>query len=468
MCKDISQLTLSEEKFSKMFQINPFICGLTGLSDGVYTEVNDEFVNQLGYSREETIGRNARELGILREEDMPALLAQAGPDGSFRNVRTILRRKDGQLRTMLLSAGNICIGTGQYRYTVAQDITALQQIEETMRRESDFLQTVISQAAEGICVCHAIDVYPHVEFTVWNPRMTEITGYTIEEINRMGWYQTVYPDPEVQQKAIARMSAMRVGDNIRGEEWEITCADGTKKKLLISTSIVMHDNGRVHVLGLMQDITARVQAENKTKALLREKEIVLRETRHRVKNNMAMMHNLFVLQQMHETDRRVCRSLEDAADRVRNMTALYVRLFSEPATGKTCFRTFMHHLLHDFLVTFPSAAAIKTEFHVPDIELDFRTVQTMGIMVNEMLGNSLKYAFVHKPEGVISLTARRDRKKLTVIYCDNGLGFPDTVSLEQSPGFGLKLVAMLAESINCRISLIRGYGSGFRIVLPLE
>jgi diguanylate cyclase (GGDEF)-like protein/PAS domain S-box-containing protein len=91
--------------------------------------------------------------------------------------------------------------------------------------------------------------------------MTEITGYTVEEINRLGWYQTVYPDPELQAKAIERMKRMRQSKDLHDEEWEITRADGNKRVLNISTSVVESDDGVVHVLALMQDITERKRAQ---------------------------------------------------------------------------------------------------------------------------------------------------------------------------------------------------------------
>lgn len=79
---------------------------------------------------------------------------------------------------------------------------------------------------------------PYVKFTHWNPRMTEITGYTMEEMNQAGWYQSMYPDPEIQQKAIERMAQMREGGDIQAEEWIITTKSGEKKALSISTSVV--------------------------------------------------------------------------------------------------------------------------------------------------------------------------------------------------------------------------------------
>jgi PAS domain S-box-containing protein len=90
--------------------------------------------------------------------------------------------------------------------------------------------------------------------------MFEITGYTMEEINRLGWYQTLYPDPEVQARARARMDRMRDGDNLRAEEWTIVRAGGARRIVSISTSVVLKEGDAVHVLALLQDVTGQKEA----------------------------------------------------------------------------------------------------------------------------------------------------------------------------------------------------------------
>jgi PAS domain S-box-containing protein len=145
---------------------------------------------------------------------------------------------------------------------VEHDRTRLLLLEQHSFREG-----VIERAAEGICVCHAVPEYPFVQFTVWNRRIKDITGYTMDEINRFGWYQSIYPDLEVQERARQRMSQMREGDDLQYERWEITRADGQKRTLGISTSLLKTADGLTHVLGLMQDVTEeeryRMQLEHK-------------------------------------------------------------------------------------------------------------------------------------------------------------------------------------------------------------
>ncbi len=136
----------------------------------------------------------------------------------------------------------------------------------------------LMNAADGICVCHPIQDPPHVLFTFWNRRMVDLTGYALEEINAKGWYQSVYPDPEVQIRAKARMGMMREGINLEAEEWEITRADGEKRTLRISTSLLGPGGGKPSVLAIMQDVSALRQSE---RLLRKEHQALKRELERR-------------------------------------------------------------------------------------------------------------------------------------------------------------------------------------------
>lgn len=160
-----------------------------------------------------------------------------------------------------------------------------------LEAELAFQKCVIEQAAEGICVCHAIANHPFVRFTLWNPRMTTITGYTMKQINRIGWYQAMYPDPELQKQARQRMEGMRSGEDLHNERWTVTRADGKQRILGISTSVWNRSDDHVNVIAIMQDISDREeinklkrtqQTLNRTLNKL-EKEI---EQRTRVENKL--------------------------------------------------------------------------------------------------------------------------------------------------------------------------------------
>ena len=143
------------------------------------------------------------------------------------------------------------------RVITLHDITERKQTETVLKERTKTLDDILEKAADGICVCHNIPEEPFVKFTHWNPRMIHITGYTIEEINRLGWYQSMYSDEEVRRKAIERMAKMREGDDISAEKWIITTKEGHQKTLSISTSVLKKDHDKTHVLALIQDITER-------------------------------------------------------------------------------------------------------------------------------------------------------------------------------------------------------------------
>jgi PAS domain S-box-containing protein len=134
-------------------------------------------------------------------------------------------------------------------------------LEDAFLEVTSMFRDIFENAADGICVCHNIPDEPYIKFTHWNPHMTEITGYSMEEINKLGWYQTMYPDPETQKRAIERMAKMRDGNDIRGEEWVVTTKSRKKKPLSISTSIIKKEDGKVHVMAIIRDIAKSKKAE---------------------------------------------------------------------------------------------------------------------------------------------------------------------------------------------------------------
>lgn len=131
--KDISQIKLSEEKFSKVFYINPSACGLSDLDTGRYTEVNEAFYTLFGFNKDEVIGRTADELGIINKEAIKLLRHETDINGLTTNIEADLRTKNGDIKHVLLSTENIFVQDKNLRYTVVHDITLRKQSEIALR-----------------------------------------------------------------------------------------------------------------------------------------------------------------------------------------------------------------------------------------------------------------------------------------------------------------------------------------------
>jgi PAS domain S-box-containing protein len=137
-----------------------------------------------------------------------------------------------------------------------------EQVQVELEQQVGFSRAVLQAMTDGISVCHAVPDFPFVHFTVWNPAMIDLTGYTQDEINQLGWYQSLYPDPKVQARAQVRMERMRRGEDLRHEEWVITRKDAVQRVVDISTSLIQPgDATTVHVMAVMRDVTERKRVE---------------------------------------------------------------------------------------------------------------------------------------------------------------------------------------------------------------
>ncbi len=150
--KDISQIALSEEKFSKVFYLNPSACGLSDVVTGKYVEVNEAFCSLFGYKKDEVIGKTADELGILTLEAKQDILKNADKNGKITNIETDLIAKDGKIKNVLISAEYLNIQDKTLRYTVVNDITERRHAEDELRSKTALLEAQMNATIDGILI----------------------------------------------------------------------------------------------------------------------------------------------------------------------------------------------------------------------------------------------------------------------------------------------------------------------------
>lgn len=210
-----------------------------------------------------------------------------------------------------------------------------------------------------------------------------------------------------------------------------------------------------------RDITERNQAEEKIKKLLLEKELLLREVHHRIKNNMNTIKGLLTLQLSAEEDPSVISSLQDAESRVQSMMMLYDRLYSTENFRELSVKEYLRPLTEEIIGSFPNFSKVKIETDIEDFVLNVNTLSPLGIIINEILTNMMKYAFTGRESGVIKLSASIKNNIAVVHVQDNGVGMPEAIDFKNSTGFGLELVNMLVQQLGGNIRIERGEGTKF-------
>jgi len=188
--KDISQVRLSEEKFSKLFHINPSACGLSDLETRQYIEVNEVFSKLFGFEKSEVIGKTALELGILTPESSNAIQLHADSNGRIFNVEANLKAKNDEIKHVMLSAENIYVQDKKYRFTVVYDITELKRVENVLRKSEASLRDAQEVARLGSFVWD-------ISIGLWTSSTILDTIFGIDETyirSLEGWVALIHPD----------------------------------------------------------------------------------------------------------------------------------------------------------------------------------------------------------------------------------------------------------------------------------
>ncbi len=217
---------------------------------------------------------------------------------------------------------------------------------------------------------------------------------------------------------------------------------------------------------LREEITERKKAQNKIKASFREKEVLLQEIHHRVKNNMQIISSLIKLQSNHIKDEEVLELFKDTRNRIQSMAVIHDKLYKSENFSRVDFAEYLQSLaehLFSSYVTDPNA--IKLHVKIKDVFLDINTAIPCGLILNEIISNSLKHAFPDGRTGKIKIVMKSLKKnEIELTVSDNGIGIPDEVDFRETESLGLHLVSILAEDqLRGKIKLDRTKGTRFEI-----
>ena len=215
----------------------------------------------------------------------------------------------------------------------------------------------------------------------------------------------------------------------------------------------------------MQDISERILSEKAVQDSLREKEVLLREIHHRVKNNMQVISSLFNLQSEHIKDESARRMLKEGQLRIRSMALIHEKLYKSRDLSKIDFgdylRSLTDHLFQFFRV---GAERIRLETDLEDVSLDVNSAVPCGLLVSELVTNALKHAFPGDRKGLVRIGLHRgETGTVELRVADDGVGFPEAVDFRCTESLGLQIVTLLVGQIEGTIELDRKTGTAFTI-----
>jgi PAS domain S-box-containing protein len=429
----------------------------------IYT--NAAFTTATGYSAEEVLGKTPRILqGPKSNRVQLDKVRQALNQGKPIQIELLNYRKDGSEFWVDLNIVPIVDPEGKLTHYVAlqRDITDRKWAEKALLATQSRFKYLLSSNPSVIYTCQPNRNRP---CTFVSENVIQQLGYEVWQYLKDPhfWIDRIHPDdlPNV----LTNMSQLFVTEQLSCE-YQFLHKDGSYRWLRDGMKLLRDRQGNpVEIIGSVVDITDRKRAENQIRESLQEKEVMLKEIHHRVKNNLQVISSLLKLQVGYIKDDRILEVFKESQNRVRAMALIHEKLYQSEDLAKTDFAEYVRSLVNDLFRSYSiSSRAVSLHLTVEDVRLSIDTAIPCGLIINELVSNSLKHAFFNGQPGQIriALSAKSNDRYLLVVQ-DNGSGFPPEIDFRKTKSLGLQLVCNLTKQLQGTIDLDRENGSTFKI-----
>ena len=433
-------------------------------SEGIITDVNDTTCEKLRYKKDEIIGMPLSNVCPNINIKDVMMLIHENQDHEPITLESSFLIEGKQNISLEVEINHLEYGDSYYYCAFARDITerkkveaALQESEARFRNLADFAPVMIWMAG------------PDKQCNYCNKTMIEYTGKTVDQLTGNGWTEAIHPDDrekcwEYYSKAYEHKTALTM-------EYRYKRFDN-EYRWLLDTGVPRYtsDGSFLGYIGSSLDITERKQAVELIESSLKEKVILLKEIHHRVKNNLQVISSLFRLQSSYIKDKEAKEIFNESQNRVKSMALIHEKLYLSKNLTHVNFSDYVHELVTNLLTSYKfSSNTIILEISIDDIELNVDLAVNLGLILNELISNSLKYAF---PKGkgrkgdkcILQVKLFSDcDSKLVLIVMDNGIGFPEGLDFRNTDSLGMQIVVSLVSQCKAEIVLEKEKGTKFTI-----
>ncbi len=471
--RDVTDLKRAEEglrRFELLATHGKDIVLFVRHADGRILEANTAAARAYGHTREELLALTIGDLSAPETRGLtPDQMAQADAGGIL--FESVHRRKDGSTFPVEVSSQGATIGGVRTLISVVRDITERERAEEALRKSEQRLNRAQEIAHLGSWELDLVN-----DSLSWSDEVYRIFGLPPQEFRATyaAFLEAVHPDDRAAVDA-AYSGSIREGRDSYEIEHRIVRRPGGEIRFVHEKCEHFRDeSGRiVRSVGMVHDITERRRAQAQLSAALQHKEVLLKEIHHRVKNNLQVVSSLLQLQSAGLDDPRLREIFAESQRRVRAMALIHEHLYRSSDLAQIDFESYVLNLVSYLRRSFaPATSSLGIRVAIDNVVLGINQAMPLGLLVSELVSNSLKHAFVSEAAaqvGEIWIVARREPPRgLTLTVGDNGVGLPDRVDLEDSPSMGLKLVKSFVAQLQGQLSVARQPGTVITVTIPAK
>ncbi|MBC3874649.1 PAS domain S-box protein [Undibacterium flavidum] len=460
--KDMSERKRIEERFRRVVESAPNAMVMIN-PQGQIEMVNTQAERLFNYPREEMLGQKVEILvpdrfrhGHPEKRGMFLHAPQSRPMGAGRDLYG--RRKDGSEFPVEIGLNPIETDEGMMVLSSIVDISERKRLEERFRR-------VVESAPNAMVMVNSqgrIEMVNTQAEMLFDYSRAEMLGQLIE-ILVPERFRHDHPNKRQIFFGDLKSRPMGAGRDLFGRR-----KDGSEFPIEIGLNPIETEDGMM-VLSSIVDISDRKQKEQRIQEALQEKDLLLGEIHHRVKNNLQVVHSLLSLQSSLIEDEAVKNMLMDSQNRIQSMALIHQTLYQSNNFARVDFGDFLEALIPSLMNSYAvSGKQIDLTIDASDVYLPINSAIPCGLLINELITNSLKHAFLERNDGEIRvIISEVDDNTVQLIVNDNGSGISAALDLEAIDTLGLRLVNLLSQQLNGDLQIQRSNPTQFSLRFPL-
>jgi PAS domain S-box-containing protein len=440
--------------------------------EGTVTYISPFIKHLLGYEPQELIGQNFSR--FIHKEDLEFSktrfqenLVKKNAPGIYKVLTRTGENRWVQTSSRPIKKGDRIVGV----QGILTDVTERRLAEDALRESEEKHRTLFETMAQGV-------VYQEASGNIIsaNSAAERILGLTLDQM--MGrtsmdprWKAVREDGSDFPGDTHPAMVALKTGKEVQNVIMGVYHPEKDEHVWINvnATPQFRPEEGKPYqVYTTFEDITHHKESEERIITSLHEKEVLLKEIHHRVKNNLQVISSILNLQSKYIQDKSTFRMFQDSQNRVQTMALIHEKMYKSKDLTKIKFEDYLRDLVYDLFSTLRiNSSVITPKIDVQGVYLGIDRAIPCGLIVNELVSNSMKHAFPEGQEGEIEIDLISiGEKDISMRISDNGVGFPNDVDFKNTESLGLQLVNTLVDQLEGTIELSRSSGTTFNITFP--
>lgn len=423
--------------------------------------INKSALKLLGYTEEELANKHSEFIFKTGKQD-DELFQNIDETGVVKTFESTLRTKNKEIVPVLMSVSPIKISDHDPSglMCIGSDLRKEKKIEKALEESEMLYSTLVKTDPDSILTT---DLEGNIVYA--SPQTLKMHGFeNPQELTGKSIFQLISPD--CRDKAKYDLEKTLSNGILRNLEYKLLKKDGSQFIGEWNTAAVLDTHERpVAFMATARDITHHKKIKKQMQASIHEKEVLLKEIHHRVKNNLQIISSLLNLQSMHiKDDNKAFEVFKESQNRVKTMAIVHEKLYQSGNFAQINFSQYIHNLISSIFSSYGvKTEDIKLKITGKDVFLDINTAIPCGLIINELVTNSIKHAFSPGSSGEIHVEFEKTDDECVLIVQDNGKGLPDEFDVEKTDTLGMELVKNLVYQLEGKLEVIIGEGAIFRI-----